>query len=216
MEDYVYTYINQYARTNGAKEKLGILLGNHILSEGKNAIIINGFIQAKNTNSERGSESFTNESWSYIKEAKDKYFPSEEILGWVHTQPSFGSFLMGKDESYHNNYFPNDHQVLYIDDPAERIDTFYIRNRESDRLCAAKGYFIYYDTNESMQAYMEDNRLTRPKEARFTSVDTENKKTLFITQLGRMRSIFHSQIINFQLGSKYIFLNIRVVNTAIP
>ncbi len=177
MEDYVYTYINQYARTNGAKEKLGILLGNHILSEGKNAIIINGFIQAKNTNSERGSESFTNESWSYIKEAKDKYFPQEEILGWVHTQPNFGAFLMGKDESYHNNYFPNDHQVLYILDPAEKIDTFYIRNRESDRLCAAKGYFIYYDTNEVMQTYMEDNRLTRPKEARFTPTDTENKKS---------------------------------------
>jgi len=98
-------------------------------------------------------------------------------LGWVHTQPGFGSFLMGKDETYHNKYFPNDHQVLYIIDPAEKTDTFYIRNGESDRLCAAKGYFIYYDNNEPMQNYMEDNRLVRKKEPRFIPQEEDNEKS---------------------------------------
>lgn len=176
IEDYVYTYLNQYARLGANKEKLGVFIGKHIFNSGRNVLIINGFIQGKEINSERGSATFSNESWEYINQSKDKYFKDCEILGWVHTQPGFGSFLMGKDESYHNKYFPHDHQILYIIDPAEKTDTFYIRNKESDRLCAARGYFIYYDNNEPMQNYMEDNRLVRKKEPRFIPDEDKNEK----------------------------------------
>ncbi len=181
MEDYVYTYLCQYAKTGGNKEKLGVLVGRHIFNEGKNVLIISGFIQGKHTNSQRGSETFTNESWSYINEAKDTYFKDLEIVGWAHTQPGFGNFLMSKDEAYHNNFFPNDHQVLYVLDPSEKIDTFYIRNKESDRLSCAKGYFIYYDTNPAMQDYMIDNRLVKPKEPRLYPEEEKPKKSKWMS-----------------------------------
>lgn len=175
MEDYVYTYLCQYAKTGGCKEKLGILIGKHVLEEGKSLLVISGFIQGKYTLPERGSECFTSESWAYISEAKDKYFKDLDIVGWVHTQPGFGGFLMSKDEALHNEFFPNDHQVLYIIDPSERIDTFYIRNKESDRLAPAGGYFIYYDTNEQMQDYMMDNRLVKEKTPLIIPEDTPEK-----------------------------------------
>ncbi len=176
IEDYVYTYLNQYAKLGGNKEKLGVLVGKHIFSSGQNVLIISGFIQGKDINSERGSATFSNESWNHINKSKDDFFNDCEILGWVHTQPGFGSFLMGRDESYHNKYFPNDHQILYVIDPTEKTDTFYIRNNESDRLCAARGYFIYYDNNEPMLNYMENNRLLRKKEPRFIPPEDDNKK----------------------------------------
>lgn len=176
IEDYVYTYLNHYAKIGGSKEKLGVFVGKHIFNSGHNVLIINGFIQGKEINLERGSATFSNESWDYINQSKDKYFKDCEILGWVHTQPGFGSFLMSKDESYHNKFFPHDHQILYITDPSEKTDTFYIRNKESDRLCAAKGYFIYYDNNEPMQSYMEDNRLVRKKEPRFVPDEEKSEK----------------------------------------
>lgn len=164
MEDYVYTYLCQYAKTGGGKEKLGVLMGRHIISGSQSTIIISGFIQGKHSLPERGSETLTKDSWNYINESRDKYFKGLEIVGWVHTQPGFGGFLMSRDEAYHNEFFPQDHQVLYILDPTERIDTFYIRNKESGRLRSAGGYFIYYDTNEAMQDYMIDNRLVKAKE----------------------------------------------------
>jgi len=183
MEDYVYTYINQYARHGIAKEKLGILVGNHYLCEGKNILIINGFIKANASNNERGSATFTKESWKNIKEAHDKYFKGTDIVGWVHTQPGFGAFLMAKDESYHNELFPNDHQVLFVMDPSEKIDTFYIRNTESDRLSSAKGYFIYYDQNDPMQDYMEENRIVRKKEPRFVPDEEKEEKPKLLSFL---------------------------------
>ena len=177
MEDYVYTYLCQYAKTGGGKEKLGVLMGRHIMNGSQSAVIISGFIQGKHSLPEHGSETFTAESWNYINESRDKYFKGLEIVGWVHTQPGFGGFLMSGDEAYHNEFFPQDHQVLYILDPAEKIDTFYIRNKESDRLRAAGGYFIYYDTNEAMQDYMIDNRLVKAKEPHFYPETEQPKKT---------------------------------------
>ena len=37
-------------------------------------------------------------------------------------------------------------------------------------------YFIYYDNNEPMQNYMEDNRLVRKKEPRFIPDEDKNEK----------------------------------------
>lgn len=178
MEDYVYTYICRYAKTGGSKEKLGILVGQHFYEEGKSVVLISGFIQAKNTLPNGGNEAFTAESRKYIEEAKNTYFKDLEILGWVHTQPGFGTFLMSRDELFHKEYFGGSHQLLYVFDPAEKIDTFYIKSPESESLIAAKGYFIYYDSNDAMQDYMIDNSLGKPKEPK-ASFEDAPKKSIF-------------------------------------
>ncbi len=176
MEDYVYTYICQYAKASGSKEKLGVLLGKNITENNQNTIIISGFIQGKNTENIRGSEAFTEDSKKYITEAKNTYFKDLDVVGWVHTQPGFGGFLMSKDEAFHKEFFPDPDQVLYVLDPTEKIDTFYIKNAETNHLSAAKGYFIYYDSNDAMQDYMIDNRLAKAKIARFPEEEDSPKK----------------------------------------
>lgn len=92
VEDYVHTYLYQYARSGGNKEKLAALVGKHITVEEQEAIIISGAIQAKDTIQQKGAETFTEDTWNYINGQMEVYFKGLSLVGWVHTQPGFGTF----------------------------------------------------------------------------------------------------------------------------
>ena len=87
MEDYVYTYLYQYGRSCGGKEKLAALVGRHYVVNGQETVVISGAIQGKGAVQENGAERFTEESWEYIGGQMQKYFKGMTIVGWVHCQP---------------------------------------------------------------------------------------------------------------------------------
>ena len=179
VEDYVYTYLYQYARSGGNKEKLAALAGKRIVIDGQQNIIISGAIQAKNTKEQKGMESFTDETWEYINGQMQHYFKGLCLVGWVHTQPRFGTFLMAKDETFHKEYFKEPWQVLFVIDSLDKLDTFFIHNAEKTGLRPAKGYFIYYEKNQEMQEYMLENSLVRPrleKQTENTEKGEDNKQ----------------------------------------
>lgn len=189
VEDYVHTYLYQYARSGGNKEKLAALAGKHMTVDGQEAIIISGAIQAKNTIQQKGAETFTDDTWSYINGQMEVYFKGLSLVGWVHTQPGFGTFLMAKDELFHREYFKEPWQVLFVIDSLDKLDTFFIHNAEKTGLRPAKGYFIYYEKNQEMQEYMLDNRLVRPrleKEEEKVSEKKEGEQKRRPTQEERM------------------------------
>ena len=163
VEDYVYTYLYQYARSGGNKEKLAALAGKHMTVQGQEVIMISGAIQAKDTKQEKGAESFTEDTWRYINGQMEVYFKGLSLVGWVHTQPGFGTFLMARDETFHREFFKEPWQVLFVIDSLDKLDTFFIHNAEKTGLRPAKGYFIYYEKNQEMQEYMLDNSLVRPR-----------------------------------------------------
>ena len=164
VEDYVYTYLYQYGRSGGGREKLAALIGRHYVVNGQETVVISGAIQGKGTIQENGMERFSEETWEYIGGQMQTYFKGMSIVGWVHCQPGFGTFLMAKDESFHREYFREKWQVLFVLDTVDKLDTFYIYNEEGTSLRQARGYFIYYDKNREMQEYMLENSLVRPKE----------------------------------------------------
>ena len=189
VEDYVYTYLYQYARSGGNKEKLAALAGKRIVIDGQQNIIISGAIQAKNTKEQKGMESFTDETWEYINGQMQHYFKGLCLVGWVHTQPSFGTFLMAKDETFHKEYFKEPWQVLFVIDSLDKLDTFFIHNAEKTGLRPAKGYFIYYEKNQEMQEYMLENSLVRPrleKQTENTEKGEDNKQKKRATPEERM------------------------------
>ena len=165
VEDYVYTYLYQYGKTNGGKEKLAALIGRHYVVNGQETVVISGAIQGKGTVQENGMERFTEETWEYIGGQMQTYFKGMGIVGWVHCQPGFGAFLMTKDEEFHREYFKEKWQVLFVIDCVDKLDTFYLYNEEKTGLRQAKGYFVYYDRNREMQEYMLENSLVQPKVA---------------------------------------------------
>ena len=164
VEDYVYTYLYQYGRSGGGREKLAALIGRHYVVNGQETVVISGAIQGKGTVQENGVERFSEETWEYIGGQMQTYFKGMSIVGWVHCQPGFGAFLMAKDESFHWEYFKEKWQVLFVVDTVDKLDTFYIYNEEGTSLRQARGSFIYYDRNREMQEYMLENSLVRPKE----------------------------------------------------
>lgn len=166
VEDYVYTYLYQYGRSGGGKEKLAALVGRHYVVNGQETVVISGAIQGKGTVQENGMQRFSEETWEYIGGQMQTYFKGMSIVGWVHCQPGFGAFLMAKDETFHREYFKEKWQVLFALDTVDRLDAFYIYNEERTGLRQARGYFIYYDKNREMQEYMLENSMVRPKESR--------------------------------------------------
>lgn len=164
VEDYVYTYLYQYGRSGGGKEKLAALIGKHYEVEGQDVLVISGAIQGKGTIQQNGVECFTEETWEYIGGQIETYFKGMSLVGWVHCQPGFGAFLMARDEAFHKEYFRENWQVLFVVDTMDKLDTFYIYNEDGTGLRQAKGYFVYYDKNREMQEYMLENSMIRPRE----------------------------------------------------
>lgn len=164
IEDYVYTYLYQYGKSNGQKEKVAALVGRHLEIDGEDSVIISGAIQGKDAAQKNGSESFSEETWEYIGSQMETYFKGMTLVGWVHMQPGFGSFLMSKDELFHQEYFKEKWQVLFVIDSLDKMDTFYIYNEDKKGLRQARGYFVYYEKNNEMQEYMLDNSMVHPKE----------------------------------------------------
>ena len=164
VEDYVYTYLYQYGRSGGGKEKLAALIGRHYVVNGQETVVISGAIQGKETVQENGIEQFSENTWEYIGGQMQRYFKGMNIVGWVHCQPGFGAFLMAKDENFHKEYFKEKCQVLFVIDTVDKLDHFYVYNEEGTGLRQAKGYYVYYDRNREMQEYMLENSMIRPKE----------------------------------------------------
>ncbi|MCI1958723.1 MAG: LysM peptidoglycan-binding domain-containing protein [Clostridia bacterium] len=174
MEDYVHTYLYQYAHTEGGCEKLAVLLGRYEERDGVPVLIISGAVKAEGTETDdENPAQFNDEAWLYINEQACKYFNGLSVLGWVHIQPEMGIFMSRKDESFHKKCFKNSSQVLLLIDQTESLDCFYIYDEDKENLVPSKGYFIYYDKNENMQDYMIDNCISKPKEIKEKKTDKE-------------------------------------------
>ncbi len=171
VEDYVYTYIQQYASFAECEEKIGVLTGRKTSYENGDVLFINGIIQGKFSESDAGMEVLTEKSRSYIDEQIMLYFPNDEILGWVYIQPGYGDFLNTNLINYHESNFKKYYNVLFLFDPLEKVNGFFCKNEVTGKLEEVRGYFIYYDRNEGMHEYMLKNRLSKPKEAENLAVD---------------------------------------------
>ena len=163
MEDYVCTYLKQYAESGGHTEKIAFLVGKYMIIDGCPHVFVNGVIQGKHSEFADNMECFTEASYDYAQQELDKYFAGSEILGWMQSQPGYGIHLNPSYADYHMNNFTRPYQVLFVMDPIEKLNLFYIWNQEMTGIDEAGGYFVYYDQNKGMQDYMNDNRISRAK-----------------------------------------------------
>lgn len=157
MEDYVYTYLYQHGKSENQTEKLAILVGQHFENEDEQITLISGAIEARKTENCGDKVNFTEDSWNHINRQIEMYFKDLCIVGWVHIQPDYGTYLMPSEEAFHKECFKESWQVLFNMDPSERTDAFYTTNLDQFSMRQLRGYFIYYDKNEAMQNYMIDN-----------------------------------------------------------
>ncbi|MDR3239266.1 MAG: LysM domain-containing protein [Clostridiales bacterium] len=157
MEDYVYSYLCQYAEAGGYQERVALLAGRFQILDGQQILFISGAIQGKYTEIRNGLTLFTEESLAFGQDCVNRYFSGMKIVGWMQSQPSYGSYINAASKEAHRDLFPKKYQALFVMDPLEKTNTFYVYSQNGLNLEETKGYFIYYDKNESMRTYAADN-----------------------------------------------------------
>ena len=162
VEDYVCTFLHQYAEAGGYGERLAFLVGRHLMIDGQPILFISGAIHGKHTEEHEGFLRFSEKSRDYAESMLDEHFPMMEIVGWMQSQPSYGTYLNQHYASYHLRQFRKAYQVMFVMDPVERSNAFYALDPDartpSERLGEVSGYFIYYEKNTNMHEYMLANK----------------------------------------------------------
>jgi len=165
VEDYVCTYLRQFAESGGHTEKVAFLVGKYMVIDGAPYVFVSGAIQGKHSEYADNMESLTGASYDYAAAELDKHFAGCEIVGWMQSQPGYGVHLNPSYADYHMNNFTRPYHLLFVMDPVEKLNLFYVWNKQMDGIAEANGYFVYYDQNKGMQTYMAENRILRTKGA---------------------------------------------------
>ncbi|MGN1317675.1 MAG: LysM peptidoglycan-binding domain-containing protein [Lachnospirales bacterium] len=163
MEDYVKTYIEQYSSSDVSKEKIAILIGKKLTIENEQVIFVSGAVQGRYTIRKNGMLNLTEKSWQYIKKQMSLYFNDLSVIGWVYVQPGFEDYISEGICSFQKENMYRGLDILFITDPSENINSFYLWNNENMMFNQIKGYIIYYEKNEGMHEYMLENKIKKPK-----------------------------------------------------
>ncbi len=156
MEDYVFTYLQQYSKSSKGEERIAVLIGETYKIDGSDVLFINGAIKGEHTINEDGMTKLSEKSFNYIHEQIDKYFSGCDIVGWFYSQPGFSDYINEGYINYHKEAFNKKNQVFFLSDPIENIGGFY-KFYEND-FKSINGFIIYYEKNEAMSEYMLDNK----------------------------------------------------------
>ena len=150
IEDYAYTYLHQMAEQNLTCMKTAVLLGN--AEDGR--ICIQAAVEADMGQDQK--KWFTNEQWRDVFAEVQQWFSGLEVVGWFLSNPGFPVQLTEELRTLHEKHFPSDKHVLFLMDVMENDADFFIKSDVG--LTAAPGYYIYYEKNDTMQAYMSEQR----------------------------------------------------------
>lgn len=178
VEDYVYTFLGKTAEKTKKEENqagcLAVLLGEIKWAEGVSYVFIRGTIKVESTEAAADHIDFSQEVWTQIQEEEEKYFKGQEIVGWFFAQPELPLKATDLFKRVHLKHFGGGEKVLMLMDPTEREDAFF--RYENGFLVKQSGYYLYYEKNPMMQAYMIDkNQLSQEEQKE--EVEDEAVKT---------------------------------------
>ena len=190
IEDYVYTYLYQLAAADYTKESSAVLIGQSY-SDSKE-VLIKGIIPIDMDKLQKDSEWIDMNVIDEIEMQRQKYFEGQQIIGWMHMQPGYGTMLTMKEVREHQNVFEGNGTVCMLVDAINKIETLFVY--EEDELKEQSGYCMYYERNEQMQQYMLDHP--------FSKVAKEEMKDNVVNQfreIGKARKAEYMQRKNLNL-----------------
>ena len=150
IEDYVYTYLRQLAEDDLTCMKTAILVG----YPETEVLYIQGAFEV-----DMGQERkcwFGNEQWRDIFEVLQNWFEGMEVVGWYLSNPGFPLALTEEVKVIHGRHFSGDQYVFLQMNALENEEVFY--GKSEFGLAPLNGYYIYYEKNEAMQAYMSGQK----------------------------------------------------------
>ena len=169
VEDYVVTYMNQLASEYPNRQSAAVLLGFHTKQEDVRLTFINGAIGIPSASVDEDQVSFCSTLWEDIYGTMHTYFKNSEIVGWFLTRPGKSLGINEKITKIHVDQFPGRDKTLFLMDPLDREDAFFIY--EGGKLVQQHGYYIYYERNEDMQNYMVEHGKGKGTEEALSAAD---------------------------------------------
>lgn len=155
IEDYVYTFLVRLSRSeegNSSREaQVAVLTGESRWWCGASYLFIRGALIAEGMEAAADHIHFTDEIWQKIHEEQEKYFGEQEIVGWFFSQPQIPVEANEIFTRVHLKHFGGE-KVLMLMEPQEREDAFFVY--ENGFMEKKSGYYIFYEKNPRMQAYM--------------------------------------------------------------
>ncbi len=181
IEDYVYSYLLQYAKSNDNDESIAMLIGRCMIIDNKKVLFISGAIQGLHAETKKGILTFSDETYEYVEEQRLKHFKGLEIVGWMLSQPGYGTYLSTGHINYHINNFKKPYQVMFVLDTIEKMNTFFQYDKKDSEVKEMEGFFIFYDKNAEMQEYMLENRIETKveevnKQIKVRKIEPKNEK----------------------------------------
>lgn len=151
LEDYVYTYLR-----GEKKEEPAILTGKSTFSDGKFFVYITGAISCPSLSLE-GDFVITKRVWNYIYQELHQSFDRQEIVGWYMPIPENAeSEVYEKIANLHERDFSGADMICICRNGESGEETLFVR-REA-RMVRLPGYYIYYEKNPQMRAYIMTKR----------------------------------------------------------
>lgn len=147
IEDYAYTYLHQLAKANLTCMKTAVLVGR---IDGSTGVYVQGALEI-----DMGQEPkkwFSNEHWRDIFQMIQNWFEGLEVVGWFLANPGFPPVLTEELKNLHSRNFSGKQYVFFQMDVLEQEEVVYMRSETG--LSPVCGYYIYYEKNDRMQAYM--------------------------------------------------------------
>ena len=151
-----YKKIQRFTRNKTKVESGGILIGSVIEEMGQQNIMIEGFIEGKDSEGTATTLTFTHKTWDYVHQQREKKFPKKQIVGWIHTHPDFGIFLSDYDKFIHENFFSGENQVAYVVDPIQGEEGFYFWINEKLERCT--GFYVYDKVGADLQVSLPEKK----------------------------------------------------------
>ncbi len=152
IEDYVVTYLKKIAKEAALNSRVAVLLGNSEWMDGIPYLFIRSAVALKNLEIYGEGVPFTDEVWAEVYGAIKEYFAEQDVLGWFLSIPGYPMDLDPGLVKTHINHFGGVDKVLMVAEPMDGEEDFFAY--ENGRLARQRGYYIFYERNESMQRYM--------------------------------------------------------------
>ena len=139
--------------------RVGVLFGRHQVREGVPCLFISGALETRAADFENGRLRFTESTWKDIFRRKEEFFPDMGVCGWFVYEKSGGLVDKLSLKKTYEEAFAQGDKVLLLHDDDDQEAFYMLWKGGLDRM---KGYYIYYERNEPMQAYMESERKIEP------------------------------------------------------
>ena len=158
MEDYVYTFLKRLSEKRGEDGReghLAILKGETHWKNDITYVFVRGCVLAEAAELSAEKVVLSEKDWEGLHQEEEEYFSSEETVGWFFSEPGLQLRMNSAFDSLHLKYFGAD-KICMLMDPVEKEEAFF--RYENNYLIRQSGYYLYYEKNPGMQAYMIDKK----------------------------------------------------------